>query len=92
MPFDPLFGLRSAIFHPIKAQRITPSEAVKAYVKNCYILFNLESNFGSIEQGKFADLVILTSDPVIEQDFDKIKVAGTIINGEFVYSNNLILN
>ncbi len=92
MPFDPLFGIRSAIFHQIKEQRITPNEAIKAYTKNCYKLFNLESNFGSIEQEKFADLVILTSDPFIEQDFDNIKVAGTIINGEFVYSNNQILN
>jgi len=34
-------------------------------------------------------MVILTNDPIIEPDFDKIEVAGTIINGYIVYSKGL---
>lgn len=88
MPLDPLFGIKSAIFHPIHEQRISPIDAIKAYVQNYYKIFNLESNFGSIEPGKVADLVILTADPFIigEGTFDKIQVVGTIINGEIVFS------
>jgi predicted amidohydrolase YtcJ len=88
MPLNPLFGIKSAIFHPISEQRISPIDAIKAYVQNYYKIFNLESNFGSIESGKVADLVILTADPFVvgEGTFDKIQVAGTIINGEIVFS------
>jgi predicted amidohydrolase YtcJ len=89
MPLDPIFGLRSAVFHPIKNQSVTPLEAVKAYTQNCYKIFKLDSKFGSIEPGKMADLVILTNDPIEEPNFDKIKIAGTIINGKIVYSNGL---
>ena len=86
MPLDPLFGIKSAIFHPIEAQRIPPIDAVKAYTQTCYKLLNLDSKFGSIIPGKVADLVILTGDPLFEKDFKNIQVAGTIINGEVVYS------
>jgi predicted amidohydrolase YtcJ len=88
MPLNPIFGIKSAIFHPVAEQRITPERAIRAYTQNCYKIFNFEPNLGSIEPGKIADLVILTSDPFVmgEQSFDRIQVAGTIINGELVYS------
>jgi predicted amidohydrolase YtcJ len=89
MPLDPIFGLRSAVFHPIKNQSVTPLEAVKAYTQNCYKIFKLDSKFGSIEPGKMADLVILTKDPITEPNFDEIKIAGTIIDGNIVYSKKL---
>ena len=89
MPLDPLFGLKSAIFHPIKSQRVSPLDAVEAYTQTCYKIFKLDQKFGSLEPGKMADLVILTNDPIEEPNFDDIKIAGTIINGKIVYSNGL---
>ena len=86
MPLDPIFGIKSAVFHPIQEQRITPIEAIKTYTQNCYKIFKLDSKFGSIEPGKVADLVILTNDPINNPNFNDIKVSGTIINGNMVYS------
>ena len=87
MPLNPLFGIKSAIFHPVQGQRISPKEAVKAYTQSCYSLLKLNSKFGSLIPGKVADIVILSHDPFVvsENDFDEIKVAGTIIDGEVVY-------
>jgi len=85
MPLDPLFGIKSAIYHPIRNQRLQPFDAVKAYVQNCYKILGLDSKFGSLVPGKIADLVILTGDPFQDQNLDKIEVAGTIIDGELVY-------
>ena len=52
-------------------------------------MLNLDSDFGSIEPGKKADLVILSADPMVEKDFTVVTVMGTIINGEMVYNNGL---
>lgn len=89
MPLDPLFGINSAIYHPVRDQRLQPFDAVKAYVQNCYEILGLDSKFGSLVPGKVADLVILTGDPFQEQNLDEIEVAGTIIDGELVYSKGL---
>ncbi len=91
MPLDPLFGIRSAIFHPVKEQRISPMDAITAYVRSCYGLLNIDPKFGSIAPGKAADLVILSQDPFCadERDFDDIKVVGLIFNGDVLFSNGL---
>lgn len=91
MPLDPIFGIKSAIQHPIKDQRITPFESVRAYTQTCYGILGKESIFGSIEQGKIADLVVLNKNPMDLRSFnnDDLEVTGTIFNGELVYSNGL---
>jgi predicted amidohydrolase YtcJ len=91
MPLDPIFGINSAIFHPIQNQRIPPEVVIKAYTYGCYKLLNLESKFGTLEPGKLADLVILSRNPIVtpESEFVDIKVSGTIFSGEVVYSDGL---
>jgi predicted amidohydrolase YtcJ len=89
MPLDPLFGIESALSHPVQEQRITPEQAIRGYTQSAYNLLGIDTMFGSITPGKIADLVILTADPVAEMDFDKIQVVGTICNGELVYNKGL---
>jgi len=88
MPFDPIYGIWSAVNHPIKEHRITPFEALKAYTINgAYASFE-ENIKGSIEEGKIADLTIL-SDNILEvphKDIRKIKALGVIVSGKIARS------
>jgi predicted amidohydrolase YtcJ len=91
MPLGPLFGIKSAIFHPVEEQRMSQLDAIKAYTLNGYALLDQESKLGKIAPGKLADIVILNKDPFItgDSEFDDIKIVGTIFNGELVYSDGL---
>jgi predicted amidohydrolase YtcJ len=61
-PFNPLYGLWSAVCHPIEEHRITLEEAVMCYTLNgAYASFE-EDIKGSIEPGKLADIAILSED------------------------------
>ena len=73
------------------SQRIDPLIALKAMtIWAAYQHFE-EATKGSIEVGKFADLVILSDDPltVRRTQLAKIKVVETIKNGKSVYSLNV---
>jgi len=68
-------------------QRVTLEEAIRAYTINAaYIGFD-EKTRGSIEEGKSADLIVLSDDPfsVPVEKLKDIKVDLTIINGQIVY-------
>jgi predicted amidohydrolase YtcJ len=90
MPIDPIFGIRSAIFHPIIEQRLNSEQTIRAYTQNWYKLMN-KNEFGVISGGCVADLVILNLDPFVsdEQQFREIQVIGTIFNGEIVFNEGL---
>jgi len=71
----------------IPEQKISIREAIKCYTLNSAIAEFTEKDKGSIEQGKFADFVVL-SDNLISVDPIKIKDVKadmTIIGGEIVY-------
>jgi predicted amidohydrolase YtcJ len=68
---NPLIGLKAAIDrldhagNPLGAeQAITPYEALYAYTQAGAILSGDEQNRGSITPGKWADLVVLSGDPL----------------------------
>jgi predicted amidohydrolase YtcJ len=95
MPTGPLVGIYAAVtrkgvdgkvYGP--DERLTIEEAVRAYTMgSAYQNFD-EDNWGSLEIGKFADMVILNED-ILTVDPDRIKdlwVEQTIINGVLVYS------
>ena len=72
-------------------QKISVEEALTAYTSaNAYAGFE-EDKAGTLEQGKRADLVILSADPrkVAPEEIRKIKVLTTIIDGEVVYQSTL---
>jgi predicted amidohydrolase YtcJ len=90
MPIDPLFGIRSAVYHPLQEQRLTPDQAIRAYTQNWYKLMK-KIEFGIINESKIADLVILNLDPFLadEQKFEELKVVGTIFDGKIMFDEGL---
>ena len=63
MPMDPLFGIRSAMNHPMESERLTFVEALHAYTLAAARAGGVERITGSIEPGKEADIVVLSADP-----------------------------
>jgi len=82
-PFNPIYGIYSAVNHPIGESCISLEDAVKCYTLNgAYASF--EENFkGSIEPGKLADITILSEDltSLSSQDIKDVKVELTMIDG-----------
>ena len=94
-PYNPFLGMHTAItrrarwhkdrLHPEEA--LSREQAIRFYTaNNAYILFQ-EKNIGSLEPGKFADLVVLDRD-LLKCPLDSIpqtKVLQTYSNGRLVY-------
>lgn len=72
-------------------QRITALDALKAITINAAFQFREEEHKGSIENGKIADLVILSEDPtsVDPDDIQDIKVIETIKKGNTIFLSKL---
>jgi predicted amidohydrolase YtcJ len=88
MPFHPLYGIWSAINHPVKNSRITLEEAVRAYtLDSAYASFE-EDIKGSIEPGKLADMAILEKDltETPEEEVKDVRVHTTLVGGKLLYS------
>jgi predicted amidohydrolase YtcJ len=85
----PLLGIHSAVNHPVAEHRVDIYEALKMFTCNgAYAIFE-ESNKGTLEAGKLADIIILDQDILsapLEQ-IDKIKVSVTIKSGEVLYNS-----
>jgi hypothetical protein len=103
MPFHPLYGIWSAVNHPIKKSRITLEEAVKCFTYEGAYATREEDLKGTIEPGKLADITILpvditknwfklkTTNPAEIEEAKKsikgLKAFMTILDGEIVYSS-----
>jgi len=101
MPFHPVYGIWSAVNHPITAHRITVEEAVMCFTYEGAHASREEDIKGTIEPGKLADITILSTDitspefqlsttdsSVIEQakrELKKTLVYMTIQDGEIVH-------
>ena len=93
-PFEPLMGIQSCVTRTDSAgrewgvsQRISVEDALRIYTLNgAYASFE-ESQKGSVEVGKLADLVVLESDPTAVDPFaiKDIAVTRTILGGSTVY-------
>ncbi len=87
MPFDPIFGIWSAVNHPVEESRTDVLTAIKAYTFNsAYAAFS-EDIRGEISIGKRADLVILSHNPLEIDDIRRLKILSHMIHGEFAYIN-----
>lgn len=69
------------------AERVSVMDMVKAYTINGAYQLYREDSIGSIEVGKFADMIIIDKDifKINPLDIDGIEVLTTIFNGEVVY-------
>lgn len=87
MPFNPIYGIWSAVNHPIRQNRISLIEAVKCYTFNSAYAGFHEDYVGSIEVGKLADIAIFNGD-LTEVPKEEIRDATcfmTLVNGKILY-------
>jgi len=101
MPFHALYGVWSAVNHPVPESRIRVEEAVRCYTLEGAYATREEEIKGSIEPGKLADIAILSSDITasefylettdagtvesVKRELKKTRVYMTILDGDIVY-------
>ena len=94
-PLAPLTGLYAMVTRRTQQdwEPITPEEAVnpldslRAYTINSAYAMSRESEVGSLENGKRADMIVLSHDPTsVDPDFIRdIKVEQTYVEGRLLY-------
>ncbi len=89
MPFHPLYGIWSAVNHPVRESRITLEEAVKGFTLDAAYSSFEEDLKGSVEVGKIADLAILEQDltEIPSTEIKDVEVKMTIVGGKILYYN-----
>jgi predicted amidohydrolase YtcJ len=88
-PISPLSGIQAAVTRPFfPEEQITVDEALRMYTVNGAYASSEESDKGSIEEGKLADITVLSGDPrtVPPSKIGDIKVTMTMVGGKVVYS------
>ncbi|EMA64637.1 amidohydrolase [Halorubrum lipolyticum] len=86
MPMDPLLGVHHAVNAPAEAQRLTVTEALRAYTRGAAYAGFDEDRLGTVEPGKRADFAVLDASPWEESAAIRdIDVAMTVVDGEVVY-------
>jgi predicted amidohydrolase YtcJ len=86
-PIDPLLGVHSAVNHPNPQQRLSPLEALRLFTGNAARLAFQENETGTLEPGRWADLVVLEEDPLKapRERIKDIPVRMTMVGGEVRY-------
>jgi predicted amidohydrolase YtcJ len=95
-PFEPMMALQSSVTRTDMSgnvwgpsQKITVEEAIRiGTIHGAYASFE-EDVKGSLEPGKFADLVVLDEDPtkVDPNSIINIKIERTMVDGKWVYES-----
>jgi len=94
-PVDPLLNMWIAVSRKTTSgrvlgadQAITPEQALQAYTINAAFQFGMEKEAGSLEAGKYADMVVLDKNPLkVEKDaIRNIRVITTIRGGLVTYT------
>lgn len=87
-PVSPILGIYAAVARKTFPQeQLDVDEALRLYTINAAYGSFEENVKGSIEKGKFADLVVLSEDPykTAPEKIKNIKVEMTIVGGNIVY-------
>ncbi|MCJ7793802.1 amidohydrolase, partial [Candidatus Bathyarchaeota archaeon] len=90
-PLNPLLGMQEAVTRQnFPEQRLTVEEALRMYTVDAAYSSCEENVKGSIEDGKLADLTILSNDPLAApmDELKDVNVEMTIIDGKVVYSKH----
>jgi predicted amidohydrolase YtcJ len=88
-PLSPLLGMQEAVLRDsFPEQNLTAEEALRMYTVDAAYCSGEETVKGSIEEGKLADLTVLSNDPlaVPTNSLKAVTVDKTIVNGKVVYS------
>ncbi len=84
MPPGPVYGIHWAVNHPVKAERLSVEEAIRAYTQNgAYGSFE-EAIKGSLTPGKVADFVVLSRRIGGGEAVIGTEVFMTVFDGEVV--------
>lgn len=101
-PLNPLEGIHAAVTrattdgkHPggwIPEQKIGLEEALRAYTYGSAFASFSESDKGTLEPGKLADIAVLSMNPfeAAPDEISKIKVIMTVVGGKIVYADEQI--
>ncbi|NPE09210.1 MAG: amidohydrolase family protein [Asgard group archaeon] len=82
---DPITGIYGACNHPYnKSQNLTIQEALKMFTYEVAWMSFDEKERGSLEKGKFADMVILNENPLVKdpKDLLQLKVEQLYLKGK----------
>jgi predicted amidohydrolase YtcJ len=73
----------------IPSERITLADAIRGYTLNAAFAGHREKTEGSLEQGKLADLIVISQDifKVDPREIGKSKVLLTVVGGRVVYKS-----
>ncbi len=82
------FSLHDELEALVEEGGLTPFEALQSATKNPAYFFNLQDEFGTIEAGKIADLVLLTANP-LEAISNTKKIDTVILNGKYFSRSDL---
>jgi predicted amidohydrolase YtcJ len=86
MPLDPLFGIHQTVNAPEERQRLSVTDALRAYTRGAAYAGFDEDRLGTVEVGKKADFVALERSPwKNHEDIENIDVALTVVDGDVVY-------
>jgi predicted amidohydrolase YtcJ len=86
-PLNPMLGIQDLILRKaFHEQRLTAEEALRMYTLDAAYSSGEETVKGSIEEGKLADLTILSADLIVAESekIADIKVEMIVINGKLV--------
>jgi predicted amidohydrolase YtcJ len=88
MPFGPLFGVHSAVNASYESQRLSVEEALRAYTLGATYAGFAKTEVGSLEVGKWADLIILSDDPyaMASERLANLEVLQTYLAGQLVFA------
>jgi predicted amidohydrolase YtcJ len=86
MPLDPLLGVHQTVNAPVEAQRLSVTEALRAYTRGAAYAGFDEDRLGTVEAGKKADFTVLERSPWDHSsDIRNIDVALTVVDGDVVF-------
>jgi len=97
-PLDPILGLDAAVTRRtidganpegwVPEQRLSIEETLRAYTVGGALAGFMEDKVGTLEAGKYADLVVLSRNifDVDEKDLVNVRVDLTVVEGEIAYT------
>jgi len=83
----PGFGMHDELALLVEAG-LSPMEALQTATRNPAQFFGREKDFGTVEKGKFADLVLLDADPLKDIKHTQ-KIASVIVGGKLLTRETL---